>query len=334
MDSTTNIVKLLDLDKFQKLQDAIAEATSLAIITIDYKGVPITKHSNCSAFCKLARSNPLSSNYCQKCDSRGGLEAVRLNQPYFYECHYNLIDLAVPIIVDNKYIGAIMAGQVRLNNIPPSYQIEKIVSKSTCEAALKVVEGVEELYQDIPYIDYELFIGYTNMLSHMSNYIITEAIEKIRLHNSITSTAKLSVSLSQSSTMLTSNGSSSVIPSKVLTPQTPSTHSAEEIIKPLLQFIEEHPNNFPTSGEASVLCNVSPSYFSKSFKKVMSISYTQYITEIKLLWAKEFLVLSSHNIDSISEKLGFSNTSYFTKTFKKYENLSPSIYRKYYKQDS
>ncbi|MCR1934001.1 PocR ligand-binding domain-containing protein [Clostridium tepidum] len=35
---------------FQKIQDDIAQATGLGIITCDYKGKPVTKHSRCSKF--------------------------------------------------------------------------------------------------------------------------------------------------------------------------------------------------------------------------------------------------------------------------------------------
>ncbi|MDO7203718.1 PocR ligand-binding domain-containing protein [Paraclostridium bifermentans] len=33
-----------------------------------------------------------------------------MNKPYIYLCHYNIVDVAIPIIVDEKYIGAIMTG--------------------------------------------------------------------------------------------------------------------------------------------------------------------------------------------------------------------------------
>ena len=34
---------ILDLVKWQKLQDSLALMTDLAIITVDYRGIPITK---------------------------------------------------------------------------------------------------------------------------------------------------------------------------------------------------------------------------------------------------------------------------------------------------
>ncbi|MDU4588241.1 PocR ligand-binding domain-containing protein, partial [Clostridium sp.] len=110
MNNNFNLDKLIDLEKWEDLQETIASVTNVAIIIVDYKGNPVTKHSGCHRFCKEIRANPELVKYCQKCDSRGGLEAVRLNEPYIYLCHYNIIDIAIPIMIDGKYIGAIMAG--------------------------------------------------------------------------------------------------------------------------------------------------------------------------------------------------------------------------------
>ena len=103
---------VIDIEIFQKIQDDIAEATGISIITVDYKGKPATKHSKCSEFCKLMRKNERFSELCEKCDSRGGLEAARLEKPYIYRCHKGLVDFATPIIVNGQYLGSVMAGQV------------------------------------------------------------------------------------------------------------------------------------------------------------------------------------------------------------------------------
>ena len=49
---------ILDMEKWQSIQDRLAIVTGTAIITVDYKGVPITEHSQCSEFCNRIRSEP------------------------------------------------------------------------------------------------------------------------------------------------------------------------------------------------------------------------------------------------------------------------------------
>ena len=79
---------------FQKLQDEMAKATKLACITVDYTGAPVTAHSCCTDFCALVRNHPEYKHLCEKCDSRGGLEAARNKKPYTYVCHMGVVDVA------------------------------------------------------------------------------------------------------------------------------------------------------------------------------------------------------------------------------------------------
>ena len=66
-----DIEEVLDLDKWEVVQESIASATHLAIILVDYRGKPITKHSQVHPFCQFVRQHPALSSYCEKCDSRG-----------------------------------------------------------------------------------------------------------------------------------------------------------------------------------------------------------------------------------------------------------------------
>ena len=58
-----NLDQLLDVPRWQKLQDQMAHVTGMAIITVDYKGIPITHHSMCCPFCQSVRANPQLAKY-------------------------------------------------------------------------------------------------------------------------------------------------------------------------------------------------------------------------------------------------------------------------------
>ena len=98
----SKIKQILDIDELQAIQDTIAKATGLAIITVDYSGRPLTKHSCVSAFCDKVRHSKYGG-YCQKCDSHGGIEAARLRAPYIYFCHAGLVDFAIPFWLDGQF---------------------------------------------------------------------------------------------------------------------------------------------------------------------------------------------------------------------------------------
>ena len=107
---------VLDIPLWERMQDQLAKMTGTAIICIDYKGNPMTKHSGRTEFCSVIRENPVSRKRCYRCDALAGLEAVRLERPYIYLCHCGIVDVAVPVMVGDKYLGAVMFGQVRLVN--------------------------------------------------------------------------------------------------------------------------------------------------------------------------------------------------------------------------
>ena len=81
---------ILDIPLWEKMQDQLEKLTGTAIICIDLKGNPVTKHSCRTDFCSVIRENPVSRKRCYRCDALAGLEAVRLEKPYIYLCHWVL----------------------------------------------------------------------------------------------------------------------------------------------------------------------------------------------------------------------------------------------------
>ncbi|MNJ55854.1 Bifunctional transcriptional activator/DNA repair enzyme AdaA [compost metagenome] len=79
------------------------------------------------------------------------------------------------------------------------------------------------------------------------------------------------------------------------------------------------------------LCHISPSYFSRIFTKETGENFTIFVARLKIEWAKQLLESTDLSINEISDAFGFSDTSYFIKMFKKFENLTPTIYRNVYK---
>ena len=52
-----------------------------------------------------------------------------------------------------------------------------------------------------------------------------------------------------------------------------------------------------------------------------------YLTEVRLKHAKELLKNSDLRSYEIAFEVGYDNPSYFSKLFKKYENMTPGEYR-------
>ena len=75
--------------------------------------------------------------------------------------------------------------------------------------------------------------------------------------------------------------------------------------------------------ELAGICNMSVSHFSKVFKKESGTTFKEYFNRKKIERAKYLLEESNNSISNISYSLGFEDTSYFTKIFKKYTKVTP-----------
>ena len=72
---------------------------------------------------------------------------------------------------------------------------------------------------------------------------------------------------------------------------------------------------------------ISRTHLAVKFKKETGITLTDFILKEKIEEAKRILRYTDKSLMSIGEYLGFSSQSHFSKTFKKYENMTPSEYR-------
>lgn len=79
--------------------------------------------------------------------------------------------------------------------------------------------------------------------------------------------------------------------------------------------------------EVAGYLHLNSSYFSRLFKKVVGETFVKYVVNMKMKRAKELLDLTNESILEISEQLGYENQSYFNKTFKGSEGISPIEYR-------
>ena len=64
------------------------------------------------------------------------------------------------------------------------------------------------------------------------------------------------------------------------------------------------------------------------FKEKYGITVMDYMTDLRLEEAKRMLIETDMTVSEISDVVGFSDTSYFSKVFAKKCNLSPTQYRK------
>jgi two-component system response regulator YesN len=73
--------------------------------------------------------------------------------------------------------------------------------------------------------------------------------------------------------------------------------------------------------------NVSPNYFSSLFNQETGMTFIEYLTDIRMEKAKEYLRCSGRKITEIGFMVGYLDSHYFSYIFKKTQNCTPSEYR-------
>lgn len=96
----------------------------------------------------------------------------------------------------------------------------------------------------------------------------------------------------------------------------------------LMLYIDEHVDTNMTLKEISDILGLDYKYASNVFKKDTGMGFNKYVMNRKLEFSKKLLESTDLTVQNISEKLGFNNAYYFTRTFKNTFGISPTEYRK------
>ncbi len=71
---------------------------------------------------------------------------------------------------------------------------------------------------------------------------------------------------------------------------------------------------------------VNKSYLSSIFKSTLGVSVVEYLTNLRMLKAKEYLDNSECNIYEVAERVGYLDPNYFSRCFKKKYGITPKEY--------
>lgn len=105
---------------------------------------------------------------------------------------------------------------------------------------------------------------------------------------------------------------------------------SSKLIRMAKTYICEHYAEPLTLNSVSAYIGLNPTYFSSVFKRETEENFLDYLTNVRIEAAKEFLSDNKLSISEIAENIGYSDLKYFYKKFKNISGLSPKEYRKLY----
>ena len=74
--------------------------------------------------------------------------------------------------------------------------------------------------------------------------------------------------------------------------------------------------------------SITPNYLSSLFHKLVGTTFMKYLTRMRMLKARELLLIPGAKINEVSFKVGYLNPNHFTRIFKEYWNFPPSTFQK------
>ena len=105
------------------------------------------------------------------------------------------------------------------------------------------------------------------------------------------------------------------------------------LVESLDAYIRENAREEISNTELGAIFGYHPFYISQLMKEKKGITLHQYVILYRLKTAKSLLRYTALSVSEIAEQAGFTDASYFTKTFKASTGMTPKEYRNQFKED-
>lgn len=97
-----------------------------------------------------------------------------------------------------------------------------------------------------------------------------------------------------------------------------------DFFQPIFDYVNDHLHTAIRISELASLVGMSEKYFIDYFKRSIGITPGQYIYQVRMNRARDYLYSRHHSIQEIASLLGYPDPFTFSKAFKKYYNVPPS----------
>ena len=167
-----SLIGLFGIETFETLQKRLSDATDFSFSTIDYRGGKVVKSYYPEAYADLLMEDGDGSS-CQMSCAFAAAKAAITNLPYIYLCQCGLVKVAIPIVVNDQYLGAIICGYVRCDDMDAVDPISgiQIVQK---DFSVDVIRNSMEKWEKLP----SFSAGKIKDIANMVFFLVQEMCQK------------------------------------------------------------------------------------------------------------------------------------------------------------
>lgn len=103
-------------------------------------------------------------------------------------------------------------------------------------------------------------------------------------------------------------------------------NNCSKTVKEICRYINDNYDKAMSTKILAEAFHVNASHLSRQFKKEMFMTLTEYIHQIRIEEAKRLLKTKRYTVTQIAHMVGYNDVQYFTNTFKKKEQITPTEY--------
>ncbi len=100
-----------------------------------------------------------------------------------------------------------------------------------------------------------------------------------------------------------------------------------QLLKKTLAYIQANYREGITQEQVAQAVHLSPGYLSRLFRKEQGVTFSEYLTSLRLEKAQQLLRTSELSIGEIAAEVGYSDPNYFSRVFSKTCGMSPSEFK-------
>lgn len=190
--------------------------------------------------------------------------------------------------------------------------------KTICQELDKIFDQLLAAKADpeqVKYISFLLFTDIYRQSSALSSEDYETVIAEIRKGNTIVELRRLFDNILEKS--------------KVQTNQ----KRYSETVQHTIDIINNDYTEEISLKSAAEALHLSVVYLGQLFKKETELSFNQYLNLVRIKKAQHLLLHTQQTINEISEAIGYNNTNYFSKMFKKLNGITPKEFRDTYREE-